>query len=232
MLSLLKQRNPKAKVLMEIPTYPYDREFLKVWHDLPFLWKDRYNRKRLSKLIDRLVVVGEYAEQTLFGIPIIQIVNGVDLGSLQERTPSNDSRIDLCAIATFAPWHGYDRLIAGLVNYYQSGGMRNIRMHMVGNGPELEKYRLMAKNPSVSERIIFYGSMSGTALDQIYNDADFGVCSLGMYRKGFEYTSELKSREYLAKGLPIIVGCRVDVLDARTCRYLVDIPRWISCDVT
>ena len=41
-------------------------------------------------------------------------------------------------------------------------------------------------------------------LNPFYDKADIGICSLGMYRIGFESGSILKLREYTARGLPFV----------------------------
>ncbi len=37
------------------------------------------------------------------------------------------------------PWHGYERLLEGLANYYHKGGISNIVIYMVGDGRELHE---------------------------------------------------------------------------------------------
>ena len=60
---------------------------------------------------------------------------------------------------------------------------------------------------------MFYGSQSGEALDKIYDRADIAVCSLAFHRVGVFGTSELKSREYAAKGLPVIASADIDIFE-------------------
>ncbi|WP_462428296.1 glycosyltransferase, partial [Fusobacterium varium] len=43
-------------------------------------------------------------------------------------------------------------------------------------------------------------------LDKIYNKMEVAVGSLGFSRIGLERGAPLKTREYIAKGLPIIIG--------------------------
>ena len=50
----------------------------------------------------------------------------------------------------------------------------------------------------------------------MYDISDISLASFGTYKKGmFSKLSALKTREYLAKGMPIITGCEIDVLDSR-----------------
>ena len=46
----------------------------------------------------------------------------------------------------------------------------------------------------------------------MFNQADVAVCSLGCHRKGIGLSSELKSREYIARGLPMISSTKIDIL--------------------
>lgn len=221
-LRTFKANNPLSRVVMELPTYPYDLEYGISMKEKPFLWKDRYNRTRLRGLVDCLAVVGDSVPNTLFDIPVLPIVNGILTSRVPQRTPQDDSVLDLCAVAAFAPWHGYDRLLMGIKEYYQEGGKRDICLHLVGDGPVLAQLRNLAEDPLLRGRVRFYGHLHGHELSRLYNQADFGVCSLGMSRKGFSYTSELKSREYLTCGLPLITACRIDVLEGQAFPWRVD----------
>lgn len=223
-LKKVKQRNPDVKVVMEIPTYPYDTEMTEFLKDRPFLWKDRYNRKRLKGLVDCLAVIGDKDYRALFGLPVVMIKNGLDISSIPMRTPKPDDVIDLCAVAMFAPWHGYERLIEGLIRYYEGGGRRQFLLHLVGEGQEKPGYQALAGHPMVKDRVMFYGLMGGEALDAIYDRADIGVCSLGMYKKGNNFIGVLKAREYLAKGLPMLATAPFDLTDGENPDY------YLQCD--
>ena len=46
----------------------------------------------------------------------------------------------------------------------------------------------------------------------MFNQADVAVCSLGCHRIGIFLGSFLKSREYIARGLPMISSTKIDIL--------------------
>jgi len=69
--------------------------------------------------------------------------------------------------------------------------------------------------------VIFHGQKSGAALDEMFDICDIGVNSLGMYRKDFSVTSELKTREYAARGLPFVCSVDDDAL------WYADEPMWL-----
>lgn len=222
-LKEIKTNNINAKIIMEIPTYPYDKEY-KGGIEKIALMIDKLNRRRLKGVVDRLAVVSNKDLKTLWDIPTLSITNGVDVERISVRTPYEKPRnqIHLLCVAYFSFWHGYEYLIKGLYKYYQSGGDIDIFIHMVGEGPELEKYKKLVDNYNLNKRVIFYGMLEGKKLDDIYNQVDIGVCSLGGAKKGLQMkgsSSELKSKEYLAKGLPIITSGNIDVLEEKKFAY-------------
>lgn len=222
-LKKIKQRNKNVKIVMEIPTYPYDNEYSGM-KDLPFLLKDRYNRRLLHGCIDHIFFIADQGHASLFGIPASRIINGIDLSIIPIRIPIIDDVIDICAVAKFSQWHGYERLLLGMKKYYATGGHREFKLHMVGDGPELPYYKNMSEDPLIRDRVIFYGSLHGKALEDIYDQADLGACSLGFYKSGAQVSSILKSREYLAKGLPMITGCTTDILDEHVSDFYIEYP--------
>ena len=64
----------------------------------------------------------------------------------------------------------------------------------------------------------------GDDLDKIYNKVDIGICSLGCYKKGIYWSSELKSREYLSKGIPIVAGINIDILKVISKEFYLQFP--------
>ena len=95
--------------------------------------------------------------------------------------------------------------------YYKNGGTREAVFHLVGDGSELPLYKKLVEEYGLERRVRFYGFLSGEPLSQVYNRADIAVSCLGMYRKGMDRESSLKSREYSARGLPIIAVSPVDI---------------------
>lgn len=223
-LRRIKKANDRVKIVMEIPTYPFSREYTSLLRRY-YLLRDIVNRLKLRGLVDRIAVIGNNKYQSIWGIPAVDFINGYDVqGALPRHKKRETGQIHLGCIAMFSPWHGYDRLLSGLVDYYMSGGNREIIIHMVGEGPELDRYKGMAKNPHLADRVMFHGMLNGSSLRKIYDLLDIGVTSLGNYRKNIDLSSELKSREYLAVGVPMITGCTTDVLSAGSFPYFLQFP--------
>ncbi|BCR36092.1 glycosyltransferase [Mariniplasma anaerobium] len=214
-LKRIKLTNGKVKILLEIPTYPYDRELTNNLFSWPLYIKDRFNRRKLYKYVDRIAVFTENTE--LFNIPTVRFTNGIDLDNLKVKTPlSIDTKtINLCIVSSFENWHGYDRIIKSLNMYYKNAGKLEFKLiiHFVGDGPKLKLYKRLVKKYNLNTNVVFYGRLFGESLDEIYNICDIAVDVFGMYRKNNNISCSLKSREYFAKGLPVISGCQIDLLE-------------------
>lgn len=211
-LKMIKKRNPRVKIVLEIPTYPYDKELTIDKKNIPLLLKDRYNRRKLKGVIDRIATLT--LDKELFKVPTLKFENGVDLSTIKVKNYNKPSgTINLLAVAMYADWHGYDRVLKSIGEYYKHGGSRNIIFHIVGDGSETQKYLEIISKYKIKKNVKLYGKMFGEELDKIYDKADIAVDVFGMYRKNNIISYSLKSREYLAKGLPIISGCNIDLFE-------------------
>lgn len=221
-LSFLKKLRLSASyIILEIPTYPYDWEkkgILKL-----FLYKDRICRKFIHKYIDYIVTYSD--DDQIYGIKTINISNFVNSYSkFNKKLVYDYKKINIIAVASLAFWHGYDRMIEGLYQYYQNNNSKvEVYFHLVGDGRILKKLRQLVKKYRLSKYVIIYGNKSGEELEQIYNKCNLAVDSLGRHRSKVYYNSSLKGKEYLAKGLPIISGVRTE-LDGLNLPFYMRVP--------
>ncbi|MGL4518285.1 MAG: glycosyltransferase family 1 protein [Phocaeicola sp.] len=199
--------------LLEIPTYPYDQEYATYpLSNKIDLWVDKLFRNQLAAQLKAIVTFSNH--QTIFGQQTIRISNGVDFDALPLRTPTLHSarEIHLLGVAEVHYWHGYDRLIHGLGLYYQQPSAYQIYFHIVGGVADGEMYGLpqapgfdkLIKTYNLQERVLFHGQQSGEELNQLFNQASFGIGSLGRHRTGITQIKPLKNREYAARGLSFI----------------------------
>lgn len=207
LLKLLKRKNPNCKILYEIPTFPYDFEHNTFSLKL-LLYIDYIYRKKIYKYVDKIVTLTE--DKKIFNCETLKIANGVDCSSIPicKKDTFDSNKINLIAVAQFALWHGYDRLIEGLHVYSKN----NVFLHLVGNGDELEKYRKMVEKYHLEKQVFFYGALSGEKLTSVFDISDIAVCSLACHKKNIFLSSELKSREYLCRGLPIVTSTKIDII--------------------
>ena len=202
------------KSVTEIPTYPYDQEFV----GFPFVTRmglkiDQLFRNQLSRQMDAIVTFSD--AETIFGQRTIRISNGVDMDSIrlhQYRKPS-DGSIHLIGVAEVHYWHGFDRLIAGLGEYYKNTpNPRHIYFHIVGGVWKSEMYdsihapgfsELMDKY-GIRDKVIFHDQLFGKDLDDVFNQCCFAIGSLARHRSGITAIKTLKNREYATRGIPFI----------------------------
>ena len=220
-LNLLKyiKKYGKGKILVEIPTFPYEEEIKGCFFDI---LNEKLFRNKLKKYVN--VFTTYSIDKEIYGVPALYFKNGIDCTNIPvvDKKLINQNTIHFLAIAIFSIWHGYDRLINGLYNYYKKNVNKIVYLHLVGDGNQIEYYKNLVNKYNLQKYISFYGFLSGDKLSEIINKSDVGVCSLGNHRTNIFLSSELKSREYLASGLPIISSTKIDVLpdDFKYCLYV------------
>lgn len=216
-LKSLRNTVPHAKILLELPTYPYDTEAINSgWQYYPWLWREQYNRVRLQGLIDRIVLVGR-PERELWRIPTLLIGNGIDPDTIPLRTPRSQGRTVrvLCA-ANFTRAHGIDRFLEGMQRYYGSGGKREIQLELAGEGPEYHNLiSQVEQSACLKGRVVFHGILDGDQLSGLYDRCDLAISTLGGFRFGLKYSSALKTREYMAAGIPFLTDIPIDILSQK-----------------
>lgn len=209
LLFRIKLTNPNIVIFMEIPTYPYKFEFGLMTLKKRLEQKlDEFCTYFFRFFIDRIVTFS--SKTKIFGIPTIQTDNGIDIEKFGlTNRPSFDSiNLHLLGLANVQPWHGLDRVIYGLQEYYKRENPINVIFDVVGSGDELPNLKNLTKTLSLEKHVQFHGFVSGKELLEIYEKSHIGIGSLGMHRinvaKG--ETSALKSREYAARGIPFVIA--------------------------
>lgn len=193
-----------AQVLLEVPTYPYDQEY-QDWKVKPELFIDKLFRTSLMKNVDAVVTFSE--DEIIFGQKTIQISNGVNFQHLflREDKQVNDNEIHLIAVAEIHFWHGLDRIVKGLADYYKKNPELKVYLHIVGDYSGARE-RQEIEGPihafNLEPYVIRHGALFGEALDAVFEKCDFAIGSLGRHRSGISRMKSLKNREYAARGIP------------------------------
>ncbi|MCQ2237850.1 MAG: glycosyltransferase family 1 protein [Bacteroidaceae bacterium] len=220
-----KLKNAGIPCVMEIPTYPYDQEYL----GADF-------RTRLGTLIDKLFrhqlamqmkgIVTFADVETIFGQKTIRISNGIDFDAIPMRSPIPNpaNEVHCLGVAEVHYWHAFDRLIHGLGEYYKQAREIKVYFHIVGGiaPSDLNEWKEYVKENHIEPYVIFHGAQFGEALTESFNRADFGIGSLGRHRSGIDKIKTLKNREYAARGLKFIYSETDD--DFETMPYILKAP--------
>jgi hypothetical protein len=135
--------------------------------------------------------------------PAFVISNGTDVDAIPAtgclRFEGPELALLFVASAPSA-WHGLDRLQAGLAAY---SGPARVVLHVVGEGfsPEGRAHATLG-----NAHVHYHGRLEGEALDVLAARCHLGISTLAAFRKGLRQACALKTREYIARGLPFVYG--------------------------
>ena len=202
-LKRCKKQHPKLKIIMEIPTYPYQFEHKDIAQRFKYLM-DAWCFKYFKKYISRIVTFSQFDE--IAGIKTIKTHNGIDVNEkIAVINIDFNAELNLVCLANIQPWHGFDRVIEGLQHYK---GDKIVKFHIVGSGSELAHLEALVSKYKLENQVIFYGHKTADALENIFSTMHIGVANLAFHRVQVSNgeTSALKSREYALRGLPFLIG--------------------------
>lgn len=156
---------------------------------------------------------------------VMLIGNGINLKRIQVREhfpqwPSN--KLILVGVANVAIWHGYDRIIRAISIFNNKVEKPyKVYFNIIGDGPELNNLKQKVNELKIEEFVLFHGMQSDTVyIQSVYDNSHLAVSSLALFRKGLNAASDLKSREYVAIGIPFIsVGNDIDFLNKIDFRF-------------
>ena len=216
---LFKYAKSRIKyVILELPTYPIGNELKE---RIKRLWKNkdlvqlvyvscayglhRLLSRRIFKYVSYILSFFEYDK--IWGIPVINVDNGIDISSIPVHEEHNfNNCINIIMVAAYSLWHGLDRAVKGLANYYEQKNSKDpsIKLTIVGTGQALEDVIQEKYYSEVKEHIDLVGTKHGKELDDLFNQANLAISSLGMHRIGLTTGSTLKTKEYCARGIPFL----------------------------
>jgi glycosyltransferase involved in cell wall biosynthesis len=144
---------------------------------------------------------------SIYDIPVLFIQNGINAGDLPVRNIVRKQGVNFLCVSGMAAWHGLDRFIRGMGNYYNSlSAPDEIFLHLAGEGPANRELKQLASDLGIANYVFFYGNRAGHDLDPLFDKADIGIDSLGAHRRGYNESHSIKAREYAARGLPFITS--------------------------
>lgn len=219
-IALLWQRFKGAKIIIEVPT-PNAVAMREI-----IMMKEKGLVGRILRVVGLMVTMPwclypahkiiQYAQESWYfsiglGRKMEIHANGIDLDSVQARKtmpkwPSDE--FVLIGVASLAPWHAFDRVIRGIAQFLETSTRVNFvpKFIVVGEGAIRAEWEKLASKLGVSHHVEFVGHQSGAALDALFDRAHVAVATLGLFRKNLQMASDLKSREYTARGIPFIAA--------------------------
>ncbi|HEX2696291.1 MAG TPA: hypothetical protein VHM28_01195 [Anaerolineales bacterium] len=183
-----------------------------------FDFYNRLTRGLLLRHVEGLVSIShELAISPAFSVfhkPTAVIANGIDLDAYQPLPAPANSVPRLVFIGTPTAGfeaHGIDKLVR------LAGHCADLQIDVIG----YDGFRGQSILPT---NITFHGYLREEHYRQLLAAADVALSSLGFHRIGLQEASPLKSREYLAYGLPMVVPYRDTDLDDLDLDVFLKIP--------
>ncbi len=200
LLKFLQENSIKSVV--ELATYPYDNEF-------PFgvrKFEDEIYRKEIPRYVERIATYTKHSN--IWGIPCFNLANGYDMDQISViHHDRRKNLLTMIAVSLLFYWQGFERIFEGMRNYYNTGWKREVNFVLVGTGKEEGYYKKLVHEFFLDKYVYFCGFKKEKELEEMYEKADIGIGSLGLYKRSDESTgSALKVGEYCAHGLPVVCG--------------------------
>jgi hypothetical protein len=164
------------------------------------------NGRRILSQVDGVIGVTEEIrryeiKRARRRLPSRMVSNGIDVRNVPHTgfRPFDGRELTLIFIASsHAPWHGTDRLLESLRSY--KGNVR-ITLHMVGQSTSAKPGTRVTDG---AVTVVFHGTLRGDQLETLFRGASLAISSLAMHRTGLSQGAVLKTREYVARGLPFV----------------------------
>lgn len=140
---------------------------------------------------------GKHFEAQFPGLSARVIPNGIDLDTFSPRPRPACDTLHLCTVARLIPRKGIDLLIHACRGLHEAGV--NFQCHVVGEGPEEERLRRLARELGIEARVTFHGRVERVELAAFLPTCDLFV--LPSYAEGMSNAA----LEAMACGLPLIL---------------------------
>ncbi|MDX6671171.1 MAG: hypothetical protein QOI91_1534 [Solirubrobacteraceae bacterium] len=208
---------PPLRLLRDFPVVAElnenDVEETRLRGRLPFAYNALQRRLVFGRVAGIVSVAHELVEPlSRFGKPVVVVGNGIDLDAREPIAPSAGERPSIVFLSgAEVPWQGVDKLLE-LAAAAPEWDFQVL-------GVDLERWG-GSETPNVTMR----GMLGRDEYEPIVARADVGIGTLALHRKRMEETSPLKTREYLAYGLPIVLAYEDTDLVGLDPWYLLRLP--------
>lgn len=172
---------------------------------------EEYVFKHVNGIIVLLNVFGEVLKETydIGNVPMIKIPLAADRNDYSYKY--SGKRV-ICYAGQLYHAQGVDLLIKSL-NY-----LRDVKLHIIGDGKDLEKLKRLVFEERLYGRVIFHGFVKPSEVYNKVKDADLMViCARNKGKR--RYSAHVKLYEYMAMGKPIVAfdmpSIREDTVDMK-----------------
>ena len=208
LIALMKTAQQRGiKVLYEIPTYPYYGEQFrasrKKYRAVAKIAVDAMFSPLIKKYADHIVIIRSNSKIRLHH-KMVEINNGVNTEKIKskENYGSKDGVFRMVTVGTLFPYHGYDRVLAGLKDCKEEVDGHPVEFHIVGASQTIDELKEQAQKLGL-KRVIFHGMKTTDELNEMYEDFDVGLGCLALHRRNADIDTTLKIIEYYCRGVPV-----------------------------
>lgn len=184
-------------------------EELALQHDKRWFTERYFGARWIAKFGGLVAVTREILDYELFrskfdGAAFVapNSIEISDIRQMKELKANKDiEKIELLFVASsFERWHGLEEILEIFEKQTQ---IQALRLHLAGKMTPEQILRAEA-----IENVFVHGELLKKELEKLYSTCDVGLSSFRLDLKGLEEACTLKVREYLAYGLPVILGHR------------------------
>jgi len=158
---------------------------------------NRVTRDLTLKYIDAFVSVSYELKDrfTYLDKPVEVIANGIDSREYHLKSSKNNTPTLVFIGTPKQSWHGMDKILQMAEHF------KNWQFYIIGTeGKDRENIR-------------YFGYLLQKDATKIIEQCDIGIGTLSLYKNGLNEASPLKTRQYLACGLPVIYAYRDTDID-------------------
>jgi len=147
------------------------------------------------RLKDHLVDEGVDADRVLVVYPTVDY----EMYDVTGANPKNDDIVRIGFVGSMKIWHGGDLLIRAFSSLIHDRNSCNVELEMIGDGPETERWKALAVQLALKDKIRFHGSIHFKQMPKLIEAMD--VCAIP---NATWYGSPTKLFEYGAMGKAVI----------------------------
>lgn len=170
---------------------------------------DRKNAPKVLSYALGIIGVTEEIRQKQLEIagqdkPSTVVSNSLDVESvkLTKFIPFDGRSLNMITVSTtFYPWQGLDRLVQAMETY---NGDTDLNLSLAGNFEGSSGQKMIEELNLKRGTIQVLGEAYGEKLDEYFSKAHLAVSTLALHRKALADACPLKTREYVARGIPFI----------------------------
>lgn len=135
---------------------------------------------------------------------IIPIYNAVNVLETNDEIRKRDSgRYTFLFVGNLQQWHGLEKFANLVVNYK---GKYDIALKIYSS--DTECYKELFSKYSCFDKIVFCGLEKMSAISKTIDKKTIGIGGLDYSKRGAEYDTSLKNKDYAAMGIPFVYSLK------------------------